>query len=144
LTLNVLPLSNVSAVAKRARIRTVLGWLASPVETPPMMDEAFEHGVFSGGVGFNVSIWKMLSLLIHVVRHWHGLSAADQQVAFDDPWAWKRFVHGCPGPNMPSQREALLYLAHPGTFLPIVKVRHKVAVRDAFTAELSTRAGLAD
>jgi 5-methylcytosine-specific restriction protein B len=144
LTLNVLPLSNVSATAKRARIRTVLGWLNPPVETPPMIDEAFEHGVFSGGVGFNVSIWKMLSLLIHFVRYWHELPVADRRAAFDDPWVWKRIVQACPGPNMPSQREALLYLAHPDTFLPIVKGSHKRAIRDAFVEELSTSTGDVD
>jgi 5-methylcytosine-specific restriction enzyme B len=144
LTLNVLPLSNVSATAKRTRIRTVLGWLGSLVETPPVIDKAFESGVFSGGVGFNVSIWKMLSLLIHFVEHWHGLAPADRQAAFDDPWVWKRIVQSSPGPNMPSQREALLYLAHPGTFLPIVKTSHKRAIRDAFPDELETSTGDVD
>ena len=33
---------------------------------------------------------------------------------------------------MPSLREALLYLAFPTHFLPIVNVAHKRAIRDAF------------
>jgi 5-methylcytosine-specific restriction enzyme B len=144
LTLNVLPLSNVTATAKRARIRTVLGWLDSPLELPQVIDKAFESGVFSGGVGFNVSIWKMLSLLIHFVEYWHGLAPADRRAAFDDPWVWKRIVQNSPGPNMPSQREALLYLAHPGTFLPVVKVSHKRAIRDAYLDELETSTGDVD
>lgn len=121
--------------------QTVLGWLSVPVEVPTLIDSAFERGVFNGGVGFNVQVWKMLSLLIHFVRHWHGLPAEDRKAAIDNPWAWKRVVLACPGPNMPSQRDALLYLAHPTTFLPIVKASHKRDIRDAFAAELTDSSG---
>jgi 5-methylcytosine-specific restriction protein B len=141
LTLNVLPLSNIGAEAKRTRIRTVLSWMARPVEVPPLVDVAFDHGAFSGGVGFNVQIWKMLDLLIRFVGYWRGLPEADAEAAFDDPWTWKRLVMAAPGPNMPAQREALLYLVHPTVFLPIVKVEHKRAIRAAFASEVAESTG---
>jgi 5-methylcytosine-specific restriction protein B len=136
LTLNVLPLANVGADAKRIRIQRVLGWMRRPATIPAEIEEAFGFGTFHGGIGFNVHVWTSLSLLIQFVRHWHTLDPADREEALDDPWAWRNVVYTSPGPKIPAQRDALLYLAHPETFLPIVNRDHRRRIRDAFRDQI--------
>jgi hypothetical protein len=59
LYLQVAALWNVKGDTKKRRIRSVLSWLQPPAQLPPDMDAALGlPGVFNGGVGFNVQIWR--------------------------------------------------------------------------------------
>ncbi len=139
LTLQALPLMNLTQPKKRARIHEVLGWMRQPVGLPADVDAAFAQGSWSGGSGAHTMIWKWLSDAVNFVQAWWAFGESERQRALADPWAWRDLVHQVPG--MPSLRESLLYLAFPGYFLPIISFAHKNAIRDAFRYRLPETTG---
>ncbi|MGH7745285.1 MAG: hypothetical protein ACREQ5_10875, partial [Candidatus Dormibacteria bacterium] len=71
LFLHVVPLCNITAKAKRNRIGTVLSWLQPPASLPPDLEKALGvSGVFNGGIGFNVQIWRQVGWLLSFVEDW--------------------------------------------------------------------------
>ena len=125
------PLGNLTASTKRERIRAVLSWLQPPAQLPPDLDTALGVlGVFNGGVGFNVQIWRQVGWLLSFVEHWWRQSDAGRATALHDPWAFREIVAAMSA-DQPGIRNALLYLAFPRTFPPIVNQDHKRAVRNA-------------
>ena len=134
LTLHALPLINFTAPKKRARIQEVLGWMQEPVALPAEVGAAFAQGSWSGGSGVHTMIWKWLSDAVSFVQTWWSVPESERARALADPWTWRDLVHRIPG--MPSLREALLYLAFPGYFLPIISLGHKTAIRQAFRYRL--------
>ncbi|MGH4013822.1 MAG: McrB family protein [Pseudonocardiaceae bacterium] len=132
LYVQVAPLSNVTEDTKRQRIRSVLSWLQPPAQLPPDLDAALGvPGVFNGGVGFNIQIWRQVGWLLSFVEHWWRQPDADRATALHDPWAFRDVVAAMPT-DQPGIRNALLYLAFPRTFLPSVNQDHKRAIRNAF------------
>jgi 5-methylcytosine-specific restriction protein B len=139
LTLHALPLHNFGQPAKLARISTVLSWMKTPVELPADIVAAFAQTSWSGGAGVHTMLWKWLQDAIVLVRSWWDLPEAERVAALNDPWKWQAAIRQFPG--MPSLREALLYLAFPGYFLPTINLKHKRAIRDAFAYRLDRRTG---
>jgi len=139
LTLHALPLRNFGQAAKLARIKTVLGWLKTPVELPGDVADAFAQSSWSGGAGVHTMLWKWLQDAVVLVRSWWDLPEPERVAAMSDPWKWLTVIHRFPG--MPSLREALLYLAFPGYFLPAINLKHKRGIRDAFAYRLDQRTG---
>jgi len=141
LYVQVAPLSNVTADTKLRRIRSVLSWLQPPAQLPPDLDAAIgAPGVFNGGVGFNVQIWRQMGWLLSFVEHWWHQPDADRTTALRDPWAFREIVAAMPT-DQPGIRNALLYLAFPGTFFPIVNQDHKRAIRNAFASAIDGATG---
>lgn len=136
LTLQALPLANFTQPKKRARIAEVLSWMREPVTIPPEVDAAFAQRSWNGGTGAHTMLWKWLSDAVGFLRAWWAVSDDERARALTDPWAWEEVVHRIPGMN--SLREALLYLAFPGYFLPIINVTHKAAIRAAFGYRLES------
>lgn len=143
LYLNVLPLNNVYGRTKRHRINTVLSWLPEPPAIPADLDDALDHGVLNGGVGFNVQVWAQLAFLIRFVRHWFALSPDDRARALADPWRFRDEIDAVQ-PTIPSQRGVLLYLAFPTIFEAIAQAQHKKQIRRAFSELVSDAGGDVD
>jgi 5-methylcytosine-specific restriction protein B len=139
LTLHALPLTNFTEPKKRARIQEVLSWMREPVSVPAEFGAAFAQGSWSGGSGAHTMIWKWLSDAVSFVKTWWSVPESERTRALVDPWTWRDLVHRIPG--MPSLREALLYLAFPGYFLPIISLGHKAAIRQAFRYRLKNPSG---
>jgi 5-methylcytosine-specific restriction protein B len=132
LFVNVLPLSDYYPKTKRNLVNQVLAWCDPPLTLPDDLAACLESGVFNGGVAFKTLRWQQLSFLIQFVAHWKQLDAQRREAALTDPWTFRSVLRAAPGPKVPAQRNALLYLFYPETFLPIVKVEHRRRIRDAF------------
>jgi 5-methylcytosine-specific restriction protein B len=90
LYVQVAPLSNVTADTKLRRIRSVLSWPQPPAQLPPDLDAALGvPGVFNGGVGFNIQIWRQMGWLLSFVEHWWRQPDTDRTTALHDPWAFR-------------------------------------------------------
>jgi 5-methylcytosine-specific restriction protein B len=120
LYLNVLPLTDVKGSTKRDLIATVLEWTDSPASIPAVLDHALDFGVFNGGVGFNIGRWRQLILLVETVRQFKQRPSAERAHLLSDPWSFRDFIRGIAEPPEPAQRNALLYLAFPASFPPVV------------------------
>lgn len=135
------PLSNIGPATKRDRIRTVLSWLDPAPEIPAPMELALATaGVFNGGTGFNVGIWRQVGWLLAFVEHWWGQRDSVRTSALADPWRFRDVVESMPR-DQPAIRNSLLYLAFPRVFFPIVNQQHKNAIRDAFVSSIGTSSG---
>jgi 5-methylcytosine-specific restriction protein B len=136
-----MPLGNVTADTKRDRIRSVLSWLQPPAQLPPDLDAALGvPGVFHGGVGFNVQIWRQLGWLLSFVEHWWPHPDVERATALRDPWVFRDIVAAMPA-DQHGIRNALLYLAFPRTFPPVVSQDHRRAIRNAFASLIGGASG---
>ncbi|MFE9690692.1 McrB family protein [Micromonospora sp. NPDC005806] len=130
LTLQALPLSNLTSATKRRRVESVLAWMHTPATVPEAVLAAFRQHTWNGGTGAHTMLWKWLADAVEFLLAWWSLPEEQRTSALVDPWAWQEVVYG--KKLMASLREALLYLGFPTHFLPIVNVDHKRAIRDAF------------
>ncbi|MEU4626837.1 AAA family ATPase [Actinoplanes sp. NPDC023801] len=133
LTLQGLPLLNLTAATLHARITEVLSWMREPVEIPEHVRAAFTEGTWNGGTGAHTMLWKWLIDAVNFLDNWWQVPQPQQAGAFADPWAWQDAVYE--HRFMPSLREELLYLAFPTHFLPILSIADKKAIRDTFLAQ---------
>ena len=133
LYVHLLMASDIKGSTKRRNISTVLSWSESPSEIPLDLDAALDHGFAHAGMGFRSKRPTQISFLIEFTRDWVGLSRDRRDELLEDPWEFKAFVYGIPSAGSPeSQRNALLYLAHPDTFENIVSQYHKRHITEAF------------
>lgn len=134
------PLSNIGPATKRDRIRKVLSWLEPAPELPASMELALATaGVFNGGTGFNVGIWRQVGWLLAFLEHWWRQTQASRVAALTDPWSFREVVAAMP--DQPGIRNSLLYLAFPRVFFPIVNQQHKNAIRNAFVSSIEASSG---
>lgn len=141
LYVQVAPLRNVTGETKKRRIRSVLSWLQPSAPLPADLDAALGlPGVFHGGMGFNVGIWRQVGWLLSFVEHWWRQPEDDRATALTDPWAFREVVAAMPV-DQPSIRNALLYIAFPRTFFPVVNQDHKRAIRNAFASIIGGTTG---
>jgi len=140
LYLNVLP-THTSASRKRELVGTVLSWSSQQAVIPPDLDTPLESGVFTGGIGFNVGRWRQLVLLIETVRVFKSFDGQERRRLLADPWAFRDVVRGVGEPPEPAQRNALLFLAFPDTFPPVVVNDDRKRIVAAFGAELLSPTG---
>jgi 5-methylcytosine-specific restriction protein B len=139
LTLQALPLRNINADTKRAKIHSVVGWMRPPVPVPDRVMGAFEQFTWHGGIGGLVMQWKWLADAVEFLRYWWQLSPDHREQALSDPWTWQDVIYDHKGVD--SLREELLYLGFPTHFLPIVNVSHKKLIRKAFFREVADPSG---
>ncbi|MER7889279.1 AAA family ATPase [Micromonospora sp. NPDC094482] len=130
LTLQALPLRNLTAAMKQRRVESVLAWMRTPATVPEAVLAAFRQYTWNGGIGAHTMLWKWLADAIEFLLGWWALSDNRRASALVDPWVWQEVVYA--KKLMASLRETLLYLGFPTHFLPIVNVDHKRAIRDAF------------
>ena len=141
LYLQVVPLSNIKASTKHQRISTVFSWLEPPASLPAALDRALDaRGVYNGGTGFNVQIWRQLGWLLSFLDHWWSVPESPRAEALRDPWMFRNVVLDVPA-DQPGIRNALLYLMFPQTFSPIVNQTHKRDIRNAFATVIGGPSG---
>jgi len=141
LFLQVVPLSNVGADAKQGRIGTVLAWSGQPYRLPGDMNDALAaEGVFNGGIGFLVQIWRQMGWLLAFVEHWWQQPNDRRAQALEDPWEFRQLVADM-DKDQPGIRNSLLFLAYPRVFFPIVNQQHKRDIRDAFSSIIGGTSG---
>ncbi|MDQ1307650.1 MAG: 5-methylcytosine-specific restriction enzyme, partial [Actinomycetota bacterium] len=138
LILNVLPIINVGGPLKVKQVRSVLDMSSEPVALPSDVEAALlGGGVFNGGQAFTTYRWAQLAYLIELARHFKSLSRQRRIEALADPLLFREEVSSVPT-GQAAQRQSLLYLAFPHFFLPVVKVEHRTAMRDAFADDYLT------
>jgi len=135
LILNVLPIINVGGALKVKQVQSVLNLSSSPVALPGDVEAALlGGGVFHGGQAFTTYRWAQIAYLIQFARHFKTLPEQRQIDALAEPLIFREEVNAVPTGQI-AQRQSLLYLAFPHFFLPVVKVEHRTALRDAFAGD---------
>jgi 5-methylcytosine-specific restriction protein B len=135
LILNVLPIVNVGGALKVKQVQSVLNLSSSPVALPGDVEAALlGGGVFHGGQAFTTYRWAQIAYLIQFARHFKTLPEQRQIDALAEPLIFREEVNAVPTGQI-AQRQSLLYLAFPHFFLPVVKVEHRTALRDAFAGD---------
>jgi 5-methylcytosine-specific restriction protein B len=144
LYLQVVPLSNVGSTAKLSRIETVLSWLSPRPDLSKTLSAALEtEGVFNGGAGFNVQLWRHLCWLCRFVVNWVEHPAYERAGAFVDPWKF-RAIAAQTAQDLPSIRYSLQYLTWPGFFEAVVSRPHRKAIHNAFAHLIGGATGTDD
>lgn len=130
LILNVLPIINVGGALKVKQVESVLNLSVDPVMLPSDVEAALlGGGVFHGGQAFTTFRWAQIGYLIQVVLHFKKVDPQLRSEALADPVIFRQEVNAVPT-GQAAQRQALLYLAFPQFFLPVVKLEHRTAIRD--------------
>ena len=130
LILNVLPITNVRGVLKVKQAQDVLELSSAPVALPADVEAALlGGGVFNGGQAFTTGRWAQIAYLIEVARYFKTLTSERRNAAFVDPLAFREEVTAVPT-GQAAQRQAVLYLAFPRFFLPVVSMKDRTAIRD--------------
>lgn len=129
LILNVLPTTNSSEL-KVKQVEIVLNLSADPVRLPdPVRAALLAGGVFDGGMAFTIHRWAQIGYLIQFTIHFKRLAEQRRLDALAEPLTFREEVTAVPT-GQAAQRQALLYLAFPHFFLPVVKLEHRTAIRD--------------
>lgn len=117
---------NIVGATKRAKLREVLELSATAVTIPQDLDATLDHGVGSGGPGFNLYKWASLSFLLTFARRWKQSAPDVRAAALSDPWAFHDFVAQIPteGGGIYG-RESLLHLVFPDAFERIFSGQEK-------------------
>ena len=130
LALHALPLGNLSAQNKAARVEGTLRALGVDASIPHKVLDAFQQHSWRGGRSTHTTLYSWFRDAIDFLERWWTLSPEHRQEALRRPPAWQQVV--LDGARVGSLRGALLYFAFPHYFLPVASVDHKVAVRDAY------------
>lgn len=130
LTLHALPLGNLSAQNKAARVEGTLRALGVDASIPHTVLTAFQQHSWRGGRSTHTTLYSWFRDAIDFLERWWTLSTEHRQEALRQPQTWQQVV--LDGARVGSLRGTLLYLAFPTHFLPVASVDHKVAIRDAY------------
>lgn len=136
LALHVLPLGNLSANNKIARIEGVLRELSIDASIPPPLLEAFQQHSWRGGRSTHTTLYSWFRDAIGFLDRWWALPLERRQEALEQPKLWQEVVFE--GARVGSLQGTLLYFAFPSYFLPVASVDHKIAIRDAYAYLLRT------
>lgn len=143
--LQVLPLSNVGAQTKIARIEKILSWIEhDEVPLPPMLQEGLgAEGAFHGGVGFNIQVAEHMKWLSRLVEHVATQPMSLIEAALSDPWAYRDVTQSVPD-DRPMIRYSVDYIAWPGYLPPVVKREHRTEIWHAFAGVIGGATGRSD
>jgi 5-methylcytosine-specific restriction protein B len=124
----------ISAAKKRSTLETILSWMPHPVAVPDDVAAAMTPGILHPGQWAMMRRDTQIAWLIWFARSWQDQSPRRRAELVDDPWELQSFVLGVRGEGpVDSARLALLHLAHPDTFEPIVSPSHKQFIVDRFS-----------
>lgn len=143
--LQVLPLSNVGAQTKIARIEKILSWIEhEDVTLPPALQEGVSaEGAFHGGVGFNIQVAEHMKWLSRLVEHVATQPMSLIEAALSDPWAFRDITQSVPD-DRPMIRYSVDYIAWPGYMPPVVKRDHRTEIWHAFAGVIGGATGRND
>ncbi|MFL0580878.1 AAA family ATPase [Dietzia sp. 179-F 9C3 NHS] len=135
--LQMLPITQFRKETKVRNIMRVLRDAEGNYELPQEILDAFDSPLFSGGTAYGVRRYFQLAMLIEFARYVRTLTESELATAYAEPLAWRELVNNAPGTPEPSLRGALVYMGHPGYYLPIVAEWHKESIVDAFYPEVT-------
>ena len=130
-----------SSTGEQQVINQVLGWSPAPVLVPDDLVAALTPGLVNPGQYFHTGRPFQIGYLIEFVERWKEIDLDEQNRLLDYPWEFRDFAVGLNfrsellkgtlnGPRI--QREAMLHLAFPDTYEPIVSVDHKASIAKTF------------
>lgn len=122
----------ISAAKKRSDLEAILSWMPTPAVVPDDIAAVMAPGIVHPGQWVMTRRDAQLTWLIRFARAWKDQPAARQQAFNGDPWAMKAFAETIQAPSADGARLALLHLAHPDTFEPIVSPDHKRFIIERF------------
>jgi 5-methylcytosine-specific restriction protein B len=125
--------SNVGGFRKRQVVNEVLGWAGDNLPETHLLSQAFEHGIGSGGQGYNTRRPFEIAFLIEFAKRWKALPTEQQQTAANDPWKFQELVDATEDAESKQLRHMLLHLMFPDSFERIASGNHKRRVIAAFT-----------
>jgi 5-methylcytosine-specific restriction protein B len=125
--------SNVGGFRKRQVVNEVLGWSGDNLPETHLLSQAFEHGIGSGGQGYNTRRPFEIAFLIEFAKGWKALPSEQQQTAANDPWKFQELVDATEDAESKQLRHMLLHLLFPDSFERIASGNHKRRVIAAFT-----------
>ena len=118
---------------KRENINRVLSWSETPIAIPDHLVDAQDSGFVNPGPAFGVSLPAHIQFIAEFLRHWKSLPTGNHELILDNPWDFKKELDSTDVPRSVAQSMALLHLAYPSVFEPILSMNHKNRVRDAFS-----------
>ncbi len=123
---------DIRSATKRAGVERSLAWMTPPFDTETLDPGLFRDGFASTGPAFKTfrpyQLWQVLTF----ARRVKALDKDRRTSALLDPWTTKELVYDEPVRAAASQRNALLHLLHPETFVETVSDRHKREMSEAF------------
>jgi 5-methylcytosine-specific restriction protein B len=125
--------SNVGGFRKRQVVNEVLGWAGDNLPENHLVSLAFEHGIGSGGQGYNTRRPFEIAFLIEFAKAWKALPTEQQKAAANDPWKFQKLIDGTEDAESKQLRHMLLHLLFPDSFERIASGNHKRRVIAAFT-----------
>jgi len=125
--------SNVGGFRKRQVVNEVLGWAGDNLPETHLLSQAFEHGIGSGGQGYNTRRPSEIAFLIEFAKAWKALPTEQQQEAANDPWKFQELIDSTEDAESRQLRHMLLHLLFPDSFERIASGNHKRRVITAFT-----------
>lgn len=125
--------SNVGGFRKRQVVNEVLGWAGDNLSETHLVFQAFEHGIGSGGQGYNTRRPFEIAFLIEFTKAWKAISNEQQQVVANDPWQFQELIDSTEDAESKQLRHMLLHLLFPDSFERIASGNHKRRVIAAFT-----------
>jgi 5-methylcytosine-specific restriction protein B len=139
LIVNVLPIENLGGQLKLQQLKAVLDRCDPPVEIPDDVKQALLEGrAFHGGPAFGGNKPHQLAYLISVAQHFKTLPEQRRVDALTEPLIFRAEVDTVQSGQW-AQRQALLYLAFPDFFLPIVSRAQRRLMRDTFATDYLSR-----
>jgi 5-methylcytosine-specific restriction enzyme B len=117
---------------KKERISAILQTMDEPAVIPDQVLSGLKTGVVHPGQAMLTNTFQAMALLLSVVEAYLQSSIEVQQQVLSDPWAWKSFVFSVRGRSFPTQRNALLYMVHPETFIDSFSDQDKGLIRNTF------------
>lgn len=125
--------SSVGGLRKRQVVNEVFGWVGDSLPDTSLVSKAFEHGIGSGGQGYNTRRPFEIAFLIEFAIAWKKLSPDEQQKTAADPWHFQALVDDIDGTESRQLRHMLLHLLFPDSFERIASGNHKRRVIGAFS-----------
>jgi 5-methylcytosine-specific restriction protein B len=115
----------ISRASKVQTLEAVLSWLSEPPSIDPSIVELMGMGMVHPGQWAISRRDVQLTWLINFSRAWLGQPVERRASVRADPWALRAFTDAITDTGTENARLALLHLAFPGTFAPIVSPDHK-------------------
>jgi len=122
----------ISAETKRSTIGAILSWLPAPIAIPDDVARAMSPGFVHPGQWAMTRRDTQMVWLIEFCRAWKQLPRSAQQRCVEDPWELRSFADSVVTTYGDTPRYALIYLAHPDVFEPIVSTDHRAFIVQRF------------
>lgn len=129
--------SNVSGARKQQVVNEVLGWGSDTLPKDKLIYLAFEHGIGSGGQGYNMRRPFEIGFLTEFAIAWKKLAPEEQHQTASDPWRFQKFIGAVKDAESKQLRHMLLHLLFPNEFERIASGNHKRRVITAFSGLIS-------